>query len=297
MADVITLDEIEQLKSVMETSFNEVKSTVNNIYGKLDTEVADIVSKVATNNTANKTGILSQKLSYLIQQNEVHGMQEYKTAGTFSWTCPTGVTKIIVVAIGGGGGGGAGARGNYQGNYGERKGGGGGSGAGGAILEGYVNVMQNKAYSIIVGGPGHAHTIKSQGASNYIGKTEFNNDGTSGGQTKCFGIIANGGGAGKNGTVATDYNSGEGYGKGGAGGAGGSTSVGSTNTSTIIANETVSTTTNGSSGKDGNTSTGGICPKNTYNLSCGGAGGTGSAYDENATNGSAGQPGYVRIIW
>ncbi len=53
------------------------------------------------------------------------GQQAYTTAGTYSWTCPSGVSAVSVVAIGGGGGGGATDTGGNSYYYG---GGGGGRG-------------------------------------------------------------------------------------------------------------------------------------------------------------------------
>jgi len=41
--------------------------------------------------------------------------QAYTTAGTYSWTCPEGVTSVSVVCVGGGGGGNAALE--SEGNY------------------------------------------------------------------------------------------------------------------------------------------------------------------------------------
>ena len=60
------------------------------------------------------------------------------TAGTGTWTAPSGVTSYKVLVVGGGGGGGADA---------------GGGGGGGGITEGTINVSNqaNRAFSITVG--------------------------------------------------------------------------------------------------------------------------------------------------
>ena len=42
------------------------------------------------------------------------GQAEYTTPGTYSWTCPAGVTSVCAVAIGGGGGGIRYTSGTYQ---------------------------------------------------------------------------------------------------------------------------------------------------------------------------------------
>ena len=79
------------------------------------TAVADVAKYVVTNNTASKTGILSQKLSYLITMNEAHGSVERTTAGSQNWTCPAGVYQVLVTAQGGTGGGGGGGGGFLHG--------------------------------------------------------------------------------------------------------------------------------------------------------------------------------------
>ena len=54
----------------------------DNIYAKVDTEVASVVSNTATNNTASKTGTLSQKESYAIGllENTTYGLNAIKSA-------------------------------------------------------------------------------------------------------------------------------------------------------------------------------------------------------------------------
>ena len=81
-------------------------------------------------------------------------MQVFSSAGTFTWTCPIGVTKIMVEVWGAGGGGGP-------------NGGGGGGGYGKEI----VSVIPNTTYTIIVGAGGAWGTIGTTGGTG--GTTSF----------------------------------------------------------------------------------------------------------------------------
>ena len=51
------------------------------------------------------------------------GQEIYTSPGTYSWTCPVGVTSVSVVAVGGGGGG-VGSNGGVGSAYGSGAGGG-----------------------------------------------------------------------------------------------------------------------------------------------------------------------------
>ena len=53
-----------------------IKTNTDNIYAKVDAEVASAVSNTATNNTASKTGVLSAKLAYVISllENTTYGL-------------------------------------------------------------------------------------------------------------------------------------------------------------------------------------------------------------------------------
>jgi hypothetical protein len=67
----------------------------------------------------------------------------YDIPGIYQWTCPSGVKKISVVAVGGGGGGGCG---NEWGSS--------GGGGGGLIWVNNINVKQDSVYTIEVGAGG-----------------------------------------------------------------------------------------------------------------------------------------------
>ncbi len=102
----------------------------------------------------------------------------YSFRGTYTWTCPPGVTQVKIRAVGAGGSGGAGV------NYG-----GGSGGNAGAYVELIYNVVPGSNYTITVGQGGSA----SAGNGNAGGTTGFNgvfNISGGGG-----GTVGNGGGA------------------------------------------------------------------------------------------------------
>jgi hypothetical protein len=98
--------------------------------------------------------------------------QEILTSGT-SWTCPVGVRRVKVRAVGGGGGGGRTSGGTYW-----SSGGGGG---------GYCEVIYT-----VVPGTSYAYAIGAAGAE--AGATTT--PGSAGGNTTGFGLTANGGAGG-----------------------------------------------------------------------------------------------------
>ena len=87
------------------------------------------------------------------------GQIAYLTAGTFSWTCPAGVTSVCVVAVGGGGGGG------YQWSSG-------GGGGGGLGWKNNIAVTPGNSYTVVVGagGPVGANAVNAgtQGGNSYF---------------------------------------------------------------------------------------------------------------------------------
>jgi hypothetical protein len=113
----------------------------------------------------------------------------YTSPGTYTWTCPAGVTTARVTVAGGGSGG-------YQGVVGINS-----AGGSGALVINTVSVSPNSTYTIVVGVGG------AGGKSN-----SYPHDG---GTSSALGILAQGGKAlnGSNSAVS--------YGNGGAGGAAG----------------------------------------------------------------------------
>lgn len=90
--------------------------------------------------TGSKFAILaSGKLPY--------HMDSYTNAGTYTWTCPAGVTKARVT-IAGGGGGGLATRWGYIGVYTIYTGAIGGTGG---MTTTTINVIPNRTYTVVVG--------------------------------------------------------------------------------------------------------------------------------------------------
>lgn len=83
----------------MESSVQAVKTVADNIYSKVDTEMASAVSNTATNNTANKTGTLSQKLAYIAAEldNSTYGLNKILSAAqSAAFAGITAITNIKV---------------------------------------------------------------------------------------------------------------------------------------------------------------------------------------------------------
>lgn len=192
----------------------------------------------------------------------------YATAGTYTWTCPAGVTSVTVECWGGGGGGGFGRATN---------GAAGGGGGGGAYASSVITVTPGVSYTVVVGAGGsggaangttgtaglnssfNTSSVIAVGGSFGAGvATNTSGTGGAGGAAaSCTGITTWSGGAGSNGVSGT----------GGAGGGGGAAA---------------SATADGASATS--TSTGAIGTNPSPNLGSGGsgvnanAGGAGTLY-------------------
>jgi len=84
-----------------------------------------------------------------------------------TWTAPTGVTAVEVVAVGGGGGGGGGADTVA-----------GGGGGGGQVVQTRVNVTPGTTYNVAIGAGGRGGQGSQTGASDVINTTPGGNGGT-----------------------------------------------------------------------------------------------------------------------
>ena len=124
----------------------------------------------------------------------------YTTPGTYSWTCPQGVTSINAICVGGGGAGNAGA--------------GSGGGGGGLGYKNNITVIPGTTYTIVVGAGGAENTTGSvnPGGDSYFISTSTVKGGGGGGGISAAGVAIVAGGAG--GTYVGDAG-----GNGGAGGA------------------------------------------------------------------------------
>lgn len=76
-----TLSTINTNINSVKTDVSSVKTVCNNIYDKVDTEISSLLTNTNTNNTANLTGTLSQKLSY-IANNLIGAVSQ--TGGTYN---------------------------------------------------------------------------------------------------------------------------------------------------------------------------------------------------------------------
>ena len=110
-----------------------------------------------------------------------YGQDEFVSAGSYTWTCPAGVTAISVVCVGAGGGGDAGS---------DLIGVGGGGGGGALAYRNNVAVIPGTTYTIIVGEGGKGQVT--------VARTTTQSS-TSGGQSTAFSCIAGGGSNGSRG--------------------------------------------------------------------------------------------------
>lgn len=216
--------------------------------------------------------------------------QTFSTSGTFSWTCPAGVTSIIVECWGAGGGGG-GSDGNNN-----TKGGGGGGGA--YAKNASVTVMPGTTYTITIGGGGTAGTTGNGGdggaSTATFGATTVTANGGIHGNGGILGSLLGAGGAGGaavnwpggNGATATSS------GGGGGGGAAGTSAAG--NNGTVTTGGAAKTTPPGGAGGNGTGCGGGAntqgCPGADY-----GGGGGGTTVKGGA--GGAGAGGEIILTW
>lgn len=179
----------------------------------LYTEFATVDSGLAYSETQN--GYVSSSLSLISQDSskgaiinqplgslginigsEGVGEEAYTTPGTYSWTCPSGVTSVSVVCVGSGGTGG------YQWSSG-------GGGGGGLGWKNNISVTPGNTYTVVVGAPGPTLVTNATSASAMGNNSYFDSAG-----------LVCGYGAGRGGTGSTGSGNG-GYGGGYTGDGGG----------------------------------------------------------------------------
>ena len=249
------------------------------------------------------------------------GQIEYTTPGTFSWTAPSGVYEVSVVAVGGGGGGA------------QSTSGGGGGGGGGLGWVRSIPVSPGASYTVVVGAGGARDTntgtatTQTAGGSSYFISTKvvagfgggaasgllaggagggFVGDGGGNGGAGGSAPTNTGGGGGGaggysgNGGAGGGASASGGNGSGGAGGGGGrgnSTTGGGGGGGVGLAGEGASGSGTAAAndalqGGGGSGGAGGVNSRNGANYGGGGAG------DDNSNNGNgSGADGAVRIIW
>jgi hypothetical protein len=271
-------------------------------------------------------GFVGVTTSYQLASSLAAGEQAYTTPGTYSWTCPDGVTSVCVVAVGGGGGG----------NH--RNGAGGYGGAGGGLgWKNNITVIPGQSYTVVVGAGG---IRAGTGAAGDGGNSYFIDDttvagfggqgGADDGATKLGGgYVGDGGGNGGNvptHTSTADATGGGGAGGysgnggnggainnagqagsgggGGGGGAGGDSDAAGAGGGVGILGEGANGTAGfygGSNGGPGGGGSGGdsgsVSPGSTANPSTGGNYGGGGGGAELSNENGPGAGGAVRIIW
>lgn len=190
-------------------------------YGYKNKAIASAVFNVDANSPASSddsTGVVTvknriRKFEPVAGPSGVDGESIFVTPGTFSWTCPAGVTSVNVVCVGGGAGGG--------GN------GGSGGGGGGLGYKNNITVVPGQSYTVVVGAGGTENNNGQQ--SYFISTSTVAGFGGSRGTTSQWGTGGTGGGyfgdsggnGGQGGGGWSTYFGGGGGGAGGYGGNGG----------------------------------------------------------------------------
>jgi hypothetical protein len=143
-----------------------------------------------------QTLLLAEYVGYTYTGTIPDQVDAFASSGT--WTCPAGVTDVVILVVAGGGSGGY--------NYG------GGGGAGGVLSVPSHVVTPSQEYSVVVGAGGAS--VSSAGPGNNGSNSSFD------------GVVAIGGGGGGGGGSSPGYNGRTG-GSGGGGGLGSSGAAGS----------------------------------------------------------------------
>ena len=162
--------------------------------------------------------IVDTSSTITLNETAAAGQAAYTTPGTYSWTCPSGVTSVCVVCIGGGGGG----MYYFTGSYHMSGGAGGGLG-----YKNNISVTPGQSYTVVVGDGGLAGYYSAGstagGDSYFINATTVKggggNAGRYSGSAPSTGGNFVGDGGGNGGGVYVSGSSGSGpQGGGGAGG-------------------------------------------------------------------------------
>lgn len=188
-----------------------LKDGTNVIYAKLGTTGDGSASALRVRKSGTTYAVLTQA-------SVPYTMVQYTTAGTFTITIPSGVSRArLTIAAGGGGGAGYVAT---RSPITTAAGGGGGRGGSTVIT---VDVVGGQTYTIVVGAGG-AYGVEKIVMS---GHGIFGNPGSPGGNSSFASYSTTGGGGGQGGYAGYDQSgsytgaNGTSYGSGGLGGAGG----------------------------------------------------------------------------
>jgi len=246
-------------------------------------------------------GIGQDDITLLNDSTIPNGQAEFTTAGTYSWTAPTYVTKVCVVCVGGGQGG---SPNDFSGSTGGR-----GAGLG---WKNNITVVPGQSYTVVVGAGGAAgqnqNANPGSGGDSYFislatvagrsggnGGTYIGDGGGNGGSASGPGSIggAGGGAGGYTGNGGNGGNGGSGTaGSGGGGGGGGGRS--SSNQSAGSGGG-VGIFGQGANGTAGTLNSTGGAGSGGSGENYGGGGGTFTGIS--SASGFFGGGGAVRIIW
>lgn len=267
--------------------------------------------------------------------NVVNGQQAYTSAGSYTFTVPSGVSSVSVVCVGGGGGScGCAGSSSYSGA----------GGGGGGLAYGTFTVTAGNTITVFVGPAGSAGTnvnssanvggtggesrvtyggtimLRAYGGSG--GRWGYTGSNAGGGYSIATGVTLSGGGNGGSGGGSNSNNGGGGgggaggyggnggnggatnsgvggAGSGGGGGGGGGQSAGGTNNNGGGGVGILGAGTNGGGGSTNIPGNGGSGGANGVSGGTGGAygGGGGGCEDDTNRGGLKGGVGAVRIIW
>ena len=223
------------------------------------------------------------------------GEATYTTAGTYTWTAPTGVTSVTVEVWGGGGKGGTRTT-QYAG----------GGGGGGAYSKSTVSVTPGTGYTVVVGAG--ATTTSAGGDSYFVACSSGNVCAKGGNSVADNSYLGVTGGAASSGFGTTKYSGGrgaDGVDSGTTYGGGGGSSAGTGADGNYTTQQTTSTgataPTGGGNGGAG-FSTASTTGSGSPGSAPGGAGGGGKCFNgagcsSSAAAGGVGAAGRVIITW
>lgn len=225
----------------------------------------DLSLKVSATGLAFLEALVAEALTGRVAfPNSPPQVDEFNTAGTFTWTKPAWATRFIVMLVGGGGGGGSGASGNAS----AVRAGGGGGGAGAVSIQEFLADEYSSTCTILVGAGGTS------------GAAATTANGANGGNGGASEFRLNGSAASARALIASAGNGGTGGSTTGTGGVGGSVGTHS------------GTSNPGGNGGTASAAQQGISATLAYGPG-GGGGGGGKSTTPAVTNAGAGGIGYA----
>lgn len=152
-------------------------------------------------------GHTGSQFAILTSGKPPYHMDSYTNAGTYTWTCPAGVTKARVT-IAGGGGGGIAVNWDYETGHIQHN----ATGGGGANNASIIDVVPNHTYTVVVGAGGSPY-VSTNAADRF-----FDIHAGDGGVSSFDSLTATGGQGGYYTAKGRSFHNGASYGSGGAGG-------------------------------------------------------------------------------